>query len=95
VDANVLILRADPRELVHGKSLRLAGRRWLLHAMMPSSTSNVSTILTASFSTRRHRPGARLRHQADYRHHRIDDLAIFVVKTLFLIWLNRRPDMSP
>jgi preprotein translocase subunit SecD len=94
VDANVLIFERIREELVHGKSLRLAVDEGFLHAMNAIVDSNVSTILTAlilyAVGT-----GPVQGFAITLIIGIIASMvsAIFVVKTLFLIWLNRRPNM--
>jgi len=81
-------------ELVHGKSLRLAVEDGFLHAMNAIVDSNVSTILTAlilyAVGTGPVQ-GFAITLIIGIIASMIS--AIFVVKTLFLIWLQRRPDM--
>ena len=94
VDANVLIFERIREELVHGKSLRLAVDDGFLHAMNAIVDSNVSTILTAlilyAVGTGPVQ-GFAITLIIGIVASMIS--AIFVVKTLFLIWLDRRPDM--
>jgi preprotein translocase subunit SecD len=94
VDANVLIFERIREELVHGKSLRLAVDDGFLHAMNAIVDSNVSTILTAlilyAVGTGPVQ-GFAITLIIGIAASMIS--AIFVVKTLFLMWLNRRPDM--
>jgi preprotein translocase subunit SecD len=94
VDANVLIFERIREELVHGKSLRLAVDDGFLHAMNAIVDSNVSTVLTAlilyAVGTGPVQ-GFAITLIIGIAASMIS--AIFVVKTLFLIWLNRRPDM--
>lgn len=94
VDANVLIFERIREELVHGKSLRLAVEDGFLHAMNAIVDSNVSTILTAlilyAVGTGPVQ-GFAITLIVGIIASMIS--AIFVVKTLFLIWLQRRPDM--
>ena len=94
VDANVLIFERIREELVHGKSLRLAVDDGFLHAMNAIVDSNVSTILTAlilyAVGTGPVQ-GFAITLIIGIIASMIS--AIFVVKTLFLIWLQRRPDM--
>jgi preprotein translocase subunit SecD len=94
VDANVLIFERIREELVHGKSLRLAVDDGFLHAMNAIVDSNVSTILTAlilyAVGTGPVQ-GFAITLIIGIIASMIS--AIFVVKTLFLIWLYRRPDM--
>ncbi len=94
VDANVLIFERIREELVHGKSLRLAVDDGFLHAMNAIVDSNVSTALTAlilyAVGTGPVQ-GFAITLIIGIAASMIS--AIFVVKTLFLIWLHRRPDM--
>ena len=94
VDANVLIFERIREELVHGKSLRLAVDDGFLHAMNAIVDSNVSTALTALILY--------IVGTGPVKGFAITLIigiaasmisAIFVVKTLFLIWLYRRPNM--
>lgn len=95
VDANVLIFERIREELVHGKSLRLAVDDGFKHAMNAIVDSNVSTALTA-FILYLVGTGA----VQGFAITLIIGIAasmisaIFVVKTLFLIWLQRRPTMT-
>ena len=95
VDANVLIFERIREELVHGKSLRLAVEDGFKHAMNAIVDSNVSTALTAFILY--------LVGTGPVQGFAITLIigiaasmvsAIFVVKTLFLIWLQRRPTMT-
>jgi preprotein translocase subunit SecD len=95
VDANVLIFERIREELVHGKSLRLAIEDGFKHAMNAIVDSNVSTALTAFILY--------LVGTGPVQGFAITLIigiaasmisAIFVVKTLFLIWLQRRPAMT-
>jgi preprotein translocase subunit SecD len=94
VDANVLIFERIREELVHGKSLRLAVEDGFLHAMNAIVDSNVSTVLTAlilyAVGTGPVQ-GFAITLIIGIAASMIS--AISVVKTLFLIWLYRRPDM--
>ncbi|HLZ44523.1 MAG TPA: protein translocase subunit SecD [Gemmatimonadales bacterium] len=94
VDANVLIFERIREELVHGKSLRLAVDDGFLHAMNAIVDSNVSTILTAlilyAVGTGPVQ-GFAITLIIGIIASMIS--AVFVVKTLFLMWLQRRPDM--
>src|SRR6266550_4431573 len=94
VDANVLIFERIREELVHGKSLRLAVDDGFLHAMNAIVDSNVSTVLTAlilyAVGTGPVQ-GFAITLIIGIAASMIS--AIFVVKTLFLMWLYRRPDM--
>src|SRR3989442_7308633 len=94
VDANVLIFERIREELQHGKLVRTAVDEGFKHAMSAIIDSNVSTILTALILY-----AVRTGPVQCYVITLIIGIiasmisAIFVVKTLFLIWLNRRPDM--
>ena len=94
VDANVLIFERIREELVHGKSLRLAVDDGFLHAMNAIVDSNVSTVLTAlilyAVGTGPVQ-GFAITLIIGIAASMVS--AIFVVKTLFLMWLNRRPDI--
>ena len=94
VDANVLIFERIREELVHGKSLRLAVEDGFLHAMNAIIDSNVSTALTAlilyAVGTGPVQ-GFAITLIIGIAASMIS--AISVVKTMFLIWLHRRPDM--
>jgi preprotein translocase subunit SecD len=95
VDANVLIFERIREELVHGKSLRLAVDEGFKHAMNAIIDSNVSTALTAFILY--------LVGTGPVQGFAITLIigiaasmisAVSVVKTLFLIWLQRRPTMT-
>jgi preprotein translocase subunit SecD len=95
VDANVLIFERIREELVHGKSLRLAVDEGFKHALPAIVDSNVSTALTAFILY--------LVGTGPVQGFAITLIigiaasmisAISVVKTLFLIWLYRRPTMT-
>ena len=94
VDANVLIFERIREELVHGKSLRLAVEDGFMHAMNAIIDSNVSTALTAlilyAVGTGPVQ-GFAITLIIGIAASMIS--AISVVKTFFLIWLHRRPDM--
>ena len=95
VDANVLIFERIREELAHGKSVRLAVDEGFKHAMSAIIDSNVSTALTAmilwiigtgpvkGFATTLIVGIAASMVSA-----------IYVVRTLYLIWLMRRPAMT-
>jgi preprotein translocase subunit SecD len=95
VDANVLIFERIREELAHGKSVRLAVDEGFKHAMSAIIDSNVSTMLTAmilwmigtgpvkGFATTLIVGIAASMVSA-----------IFVVRTMYLIWLQRRPAMT-
>ena len=91
----MLIFESIREELVHGKSLRLAVDDGFKHAMNAIVDSNVSTALTAFILY--------LVGTGPVKGFAITLIigiaasmvsAIFVVKTFFLIWLQRRPAMT-
>jgi len=95
VDANVLIFERIREELQHGKTVRLAIDEGFTHAMSAIIDSNVSTVLTAAILY--------LVGTGPVQGFAITLIigiaasmitAIFVVRTFYLIWLRRRPDMQ-
>jgi preprotein translocase subunit SecD len=90
VDANVLIFERIREELDHGKTIRTAVDEGFRHAMPAIIDSNVSTILTAAvlyqFGTGPVR-GFAVTLIAGIAASMIT--AIFVVRTFYLIWLQR------
>lgn len=95
VDANVLIFERIREELQHGKSVRLAIDEGFKHAMSAIIDSNVSTALTAFILW--------LVGTGPVKGFAITLIvgivasmitAIFVVRTFYMIWLQRRPDMT-
>ena len=95
VDANVLIFERIREELQHGKSVRLAIDEGFKHAMSAIVDSNVSTALTAFILY--------LVGTGPVQGFAITLIvgiaasmvtAIFVVRTFYQIWLQRRPDMT-
>ena len=95
VDANVLIFERIREELQHGKSVRLAIDEGFKHAMSAIVDSNVSTALTAFILY--------LVGTGPVQGFAITLIvgiaasmitAIFVVRTFYMIWLARRPDMT-
>jgi preprotein translocase subunit SecD len=95
VDANVLIFERIREELRHGKLVRTAVDEGFKHAMSAIVDSNVSTALTAFILY--------LVGTGPVKGFAITLIigiaasmvsAIFVVKTLYLIWLQRRPAMT-
>ncbi|HEY3280177.1 MAG TPA: protein translocase subunit SecD [Gemmatimonadales bacterium] len=95
VDANVLIFERIREELRHGKLVRTAVDEGFQHAMSAIIDSNVSTALTAFILY--------LVGTGPVKGFAITLIigiiasmisAIFVVKTLYLIWLQRRPAMT-
>jgi preprotein translocase subunit SecD len=90
VDANVLIFERIREELAHGKTVRTAIDEGFRHAMPAIIDSNVSTVLTAAVL---YQYGS-----GPVRGFAVTLIAgivaslvssIFVVKTFFLLWLNR------
>ncbi len=90
VDANVLIFERIREELDHGKSLRTAIDEGFKHAMSAIVDSNVATALTAlvlyQYGTGPVK-GFAVTLLAGIAASMIS--SIFVVKTFFLVWLNR------
>ena len=90
VDANVLIFERIREEMVHGKSIRTAIDEGFKHAMSAIIDSNVSTALTAAvlyqYGTGPVK-GFAVTLIAGILASMVS--SIFVVKTFFLIWLNR------
>ncbi len=95
VDANVLIFERIREELQHGKSIRLAVDEGFKHAMSAIIDSNVSTALTAYILW--------LVGTGPVQGFAITLIigiaasmitAIFVVRTCYMIWLQRRPAMT-
>jgi preprotein translocase subunit SecD len=95
VDANVLIFERIREELIHGKTVRLAVDEGFKHAMNAIIDSNVSTVLTALFLFQFGTgpvKGFAVTLIMGIAASMIT--AVFVTRTFFLIWLNRRPAMS-
>src|SRR5438477_587938 len=95
VDANVLIFERIREELQHGKLVRTAVDEGFKHAMSAIIDSNVSTALTAGILY--------LVGTGPVRGFAITLIigigasmitAIFVVRTFYMIWLDRRPYMA-
>jgi preprotein translocase subunit SecD len=95
VDANVLIFERIREELQHGKTVRLAVDEGFKHAMSAIVDSNVSTALTAFILY--------LVGTGPVQGFAITLIigigasmitAIYVVRTFYLIWIRRRPDMQ-
>src|SRR5437867_6305591 len=95
VDANVLIFERIREELQHGKLVRTAVDEGFKHAMSAIIDSNVSTALTAFILY--------LVGTGPVQGFAITLIigiaasmvtAIFVVRTFYMIWLDRRPDMA-
>jgi preprotein translocase subunit SecD len=95
VDANVLIFERIREELAAGKTVRLAMDEGFKHAMSAIIDSNVTTVLTALFLFQFGTGPVKgfavtliLGTAASMI------TAIFVTRTLFLIWLDRKPTMA-
>jgi preprotein translocase subunit SecD len=95
VDGNVLIFERIREELAHGKSVRLAVDEGFQHALPAIVDSNISTALTAFILY--------LVGTDQVQGFAITLIigigasmitAIFVSKTFFLLWLQRRPAMT-
>ena len=95
VDANVLIFERIREELVFGKSVRLAVDEGFKHAMSAIVDSNITTALTAVILY--------LVGTGPVQGFAITLLigigasmlsAVCVTRTFFLIWLQRRPDLT-
>jgi preprotein translocase subunit SecD len=95
VDANVLIFERIREELQHGKLVRTAVAEGFTHAMSAIIDSNVSTMLTAFILY--------LVGTGPVQGFAITLIigilasmitAVFVVRTFYMIWLERRPDMA-
>jgi preprotein translocase subunit SecD len=95
VDANVLIFERIREELQHGKLVRTAVDEGFRHAMSAIIDSNVSTALTAFILY--------LVGTGPVQGFAITLIigiaasmitAVFVVRTFYMIWLARRPDMT-
>jgi preprotein translocase subunit SecD len=95
VDANVLIFERIREELLHGKTVRLAIDEGFRHAMNAIIDSNVSTVLTALFLFQ-FGTGPVKGFAVTLILGIIASMitAVFVTRTLFMIWLQRRPALS-
>ncbi|TFG42776.1 MAG: protein translocase subunit SecD [Gemmatimonadales bacterium] len=95
VDANVLIFERIREELVHGRTVRLAVEEGFNHAMSAIIDSNVSTVITALFLFQ-FGTGPVKGFAVTLTMGIIASMitAVFVSKTFFLIWLQRRPDLT-
>jgi preprotein translocase subunit SecD len=90
VDANVLIFERIREELAHGKTVRTAIDEGFRHAMSAIVDSNVSTALTAAVLYQYGTgpvQGFAVTLLAGIAASMVS--AIFVVRTFFMIWLNR------
>jgi preprotein translocase subunit SecD len=95
VDANVLIFERIREELLHGKTVRLSVDEGFKHAMNAIVDSNVSTVLTALFLFQ-FGTGPVKGFAVTLIMGIIASMitAVFVTRTFFMIWLQRRPTMS-
>jgi preprotein translocase subunit SecD len=95
VDANVLIFERIREELVHGRTVRVAIDEGFKHAMSAIIDSNVSTVITAlflfQFGTGPVKGFAVTLTMGIFASM---ITAIFVSRTFFMIWLQRRPDLT-
>jgi preprotein translocase subunit SecD len=95
VDANVLIFERIREELAAGKTVRLAVDEGFKHAMTAIIDSNVTTVLTGLFLVQFGTgpvKGFAVTLILGIAASMIT--AIFVTRTLFLIWLDRKPTMA-
>jgi preprotein translocase subunit SecD len=95
VDANVLIFERIREELALGKTVRLAIDEGFDHAMSAIVDSNVSTILTAMFLFQ-FGTGPVKGFAVTLIMGIVASMitAIFVTRTFFMIWLDRKPAMT-
>ena len=95
VDANVLIFERIREELIHGRTVRLAVDEGFKHAMSAIIDSNVSTVITALFLFQ-FGTGPVQGFAVTLTMGIIASMitAIFVSRTFFMIWLQRRPDLT-
>ena len=95
VDANVLIFERIREELALGKTVRLAIDEGFAHAMSAIVDSNISTILTAMFLFQ-FGTGPVKGFAVTLIMGIIASMvtAIFVTRTFFMIWLDRKPAMT-
>jgi len=95
VDANVLIFERIREELTRGKTVRLSIDEGFLHAMNAIIDSNVATVLTALFLFQ-FGTGPVKGFAVTLTMGVIASMisAVFVTRTFYMIWLNRRPDMT-
>jgi preprotein translocase subunit SecD len=95
VDANVLIFERIREELAAGKTIRLAVDEGFRHAMSAIIDSNVTTVLTGLFLFQFGTgpvKGFAVTLILGIAASMVT--AIFVTRTLFLIWLDRKPAMA-
>jgi preprotein translocase subunit SecD len=95
VDANVLIFERIREELVLGKTVRLAIDEGFKHAMNAIVDSNVCTVLTALFLFQFGTgpvKGFAVTLILGILASMIT--AVFVTRTFYMVWLDRKPSMS-
>jgi preprotein translocase subunit SecD len=95
VDANVLIFERIREELAVGKTVPLAVNEGFRHAMSAIIDSNVTTVLTGLFLFQ-FGTGPVKGFAVTLILGIIASMitAIFVTRTLFMLWLNRKPTMA-
>ena len=95
VDANVLIFERIREELIHGRTVRLAVDEGFKHVMIAIIASNASTVITALFLFQ-FGTGPVKGFAVTLTMGIIASMitAIFVSRTFFMIWLQRRPDLT-
>jgi preprotein translocase subunit SecD len=95
VDANVLIFERIREELAAGKTVPLAVTEGFRHAMSAIIDSNVTTVLTGLFLFQ-FGTGPVKGFAVTLILGIIASMitAIFVTRTLFILWLNRKPTMA-
>lgn len=95
VDANVLIFERIREELAAGKTVPLAVNEGFRHAMSAIVDSNVTTVLTGLFLFQ-FGTGPVKGFAVTLILGIIASMvtAVFVTRTLFILWLNRRPAMA-
>lgn len=95
VDNNVLIFERMREELLHGKTVRLAIDEGFKHAMNAIVDSNVCMVLTALFLFQ-FGTGPVKGFAVTLIMGIVASMitSIFVTRTFYMIWLNRRPAMS-
>jgi preprotein translocase subunit SecD len=95
VDANVLIFERIREELAAGKTVGLAIDEGFSHAMSAIVDSNVTTVLTGLFLFQFGTgpvKGFAVTLVLGVLASMVS--AIFVTRTLFILWLNRKPAMA-
>jgi preprotein translocase subunit SecD len=95
VDANVLIFERIREELAAGKTVPLAVNEGFRHAMSAIIDSNVTTVLTGLFLFQ-FGTGPVKGFAVTLILGIIASMvtAVFVTRTLFILWLNRKPAMA-